>query len=602
VLVRLRVRPDFFLIVIIFSLFFISSEAHAFGKKRSSEQVCPNLLFLHPISPDLNSNETRLACGKFPGDGSNLVQAWEHIPENQRQFNLKSFLQSRGYHHPVFTPQPDGHLSVDPGPLSYVTSLEVEGNPPEFNYDRKRKVIGQVLTPALLDDLKAWTKARLAALGYPCVKVEPAGDPDTGKVRVIIEAQPRVMLGEINEDHIPGLEPGILRRYDAFKIGQLYNGDLMTLSERRATADGQLEGLHYRVAECKGDLVSVDQETIIGKPRLLSFGAGVSSEGVVLGRASWSNTRLGRRASLLNVTLTASTIHQLLSTHAEYYFEKDPTRLYFRPAISIEHINWAPYETASATADLSPATSWDEGRWGGTAKLGPVYDYVRVLRVGSGVYFIGPPTGRYLFLEGSVQGATHEFDFYQASPRTGYSATLTADVNSPDAFSDYEAERVRFNFEGLWNFRDYDPPLWVIGVRGFLATTFTSFSNDPYGSNLPPTFLQFLGGSGDMRGFGLEELPHGGMGTLSAAYLGTELRYAGGLWLGIQPFGFMDFGALGNESAQLNNVVYLSPGIGIRVETILGSLRLTLAHGYAPAIADPSYSHYQVFFSFGQEF
>jgi outer membrane translocation and assembly module TamA len=213
-----------------------------------------------------------------------------------------------------------------------------------------------------------------------------------------------------------------------------------------------------------------------------------------------------------------------------------------------------------------------------------------------------PPTGRYLFLEGSLQAASHYYDFYLSSPRTGVKGTLTVDLNSPSFFSDYEAQRFKFGLEGLWNLKQYDPPLFVFGVRGWVASTFTENS---MGSNLPPTFLQFLGGSTDMRGFGLQELPQGGAGAqsgagaLSAAYLGTEVRYAGGLWLGIQPFVFMDVGALGSSSTELNSPVYLSPGFGLRVETPIGSVRTTLAHGYETDDVD---SHFQFFFSFGEEF
>jgi outer membrane translocation and assembly module TamA len=581
------------------SALFIVTPVHAFGKKHSKEiHVCPNLVLSHKISSDFNSNEKRLACGKYPGDDSNLVAAWEVIPENQRRFNITNFLQARGYHHPVFTIHDDGVLWVDPGPISKVTSLEAiseKGVPSDFDYRRKRKVVGEALTPALLDDIKSWTETRLEGLGYACLKVQPWGNPDTGEVKVDISAYEKVVLKNINEDPIPHLLPGLLRRYDAFKIGDTYNGDLMTLSERRATTDGQVEGLHYRVNSCTNGELTVDQETTIGKPRLLTFGVGVSTEGVILGRASWSSTRLGNTASKINVSLTASTIHQLFNTYAEYYFLNEPSRLYLRPSVTFEHINWDPYETATASLDVSPVRTWDSDTMGFSSKLGPVYDYIRTFRT-SGLDTT-PPTGRYLFLEEALLASTHYYDFYQSSPRTGFKGSLTIDLNSPSFFSDYEAQRFKIGLEGLVNLNQYDPPLWVFGVRGWAASTFTENS---MGSNLPPVFLQYLGGSTDMRGFGLQELTlQNGMGALSAAYLGTEVRYAGGFWFGIQPFVFMDAGALGSSSTELDSPVYLSPGIGLRVETPIGSVRTTLAHGYETGDAD---SHFQFFFSFGEEF
>ena len=105
-----------------------------------------------------------------------------------------------------------------------------------------------------------------------------------------------------------------------------------------------------------------------------------------------------------------------------------------------------------------------------------------------------------------------------------------------------------------------------------------------------------------MRGYGLQELPHSGTGTLAAVYFGTEFRYAAGFWFGLQPLIFMDVGALGTHATQLDSPVFLSPGGGLRYESPFGSLRATLAHGYAPGSDDPTLSHFQFFFSFGEEF
>jgi len=249
----------------------------------------------------------------------------------------------------------------------------------------------------------------------------------------------------------------------------------------------------------------------------------------------------------------------------------------------------------TGAVDISPATTWESARFGFYTKLGPVYDYIKTFR-GS-----GPPTSHFLYLEWQIRGGTHYFDFYKNSPRSGMQVQLTTDVNSGSVLSTESAQRVTLNYEGLWNVNEFDPPFLVLGVRGFVASTVVTAS-DPSGINLPPTFLQFLGGSTSVRGYGLQELPHSGTGTLLAFYTGVEARYAAGFWFGLQPLVFMDFGALGSYATQLNSPVYLSPGGGLRYESPFGSLRATLAHGYAPGSNDPTLSHFQFFFSFGEEF
>jgi translocation and assembly module TamA len=637
-------------------------DANAFGKKASREiQVCSNLILTHPIEGgDFSDNEKKLACGQFSKDSNpkpnnsgsksaakpsdkvydekDMVEAWKEIPENQRRFHIKTFLQNRGYLAPVFSIAAssesesqdtggDEILRVDPGPLTVITVLEAVGAPSDFDYSRKREVIGKALTPGMLDLVKSWTEARLGGLGYACAKVDPRGDPATGIVRVNIDAGDKVRFGVIDEKNLPELLPGILRRYDAFIPNDPYNSDLLRLTERRAVTDGQVEGMRYR-PECSsqsgqngdsgqksktGSITKnkntidqdpndptpiqqrINQEVVIGKPRLLSFGVGANTEGILLGQASWRNTRLGNTASLLDVTLTTSSIHQLLTSYAEWYFLNVPSRIFMRPQVSIEHVNWDPYETLTGTVDFSPATTWESSRFGFYTKLGPIYDYIKTFR-GS-----GPPTSHFLYLEWQIRASTHYFDFYKNSPRSGMQVQLTTDVNSGSALSSESAQRITLSYEGLWNLKEFDPPFLVIGLRGFAASTIVG-QNDPMGLNLPPTFLQFLGGSTSVRGYGLQELPHSGTGTLAAFYTGTEIRYAAGLWFGLQPLIFMDFGALGSYATQLNSPVFLSPGGGLRYESPFGSLRATLAHGYAPGSNDPTLSHYQFFFSFGEEF
>src|SRR5690606_35479075 len=120
-------------------------------------------------------------------------------------------------------------------------------------------------------------------------------------------------------------------------------------------------------------------------------------------------------------------------------------------------------------------------------------------------------SARFVSLDTQVRLKTQEFEFYRTRPRTGYSRTFMTSVTSEDALSDATAQRLSLNGQILFNLGDYDPPLWVAGFRGGVATLLTPERLGAQ-TGLPPTFRRYLGGSRDLRGFGRQELPEDGLG------------------------------------------------------------------------------------------
>jgi outer membrane translocation and assembly module TamA len=559
----------------------------------SDTDPCTNLHFVEPISPGLNSMEKRLACGSGSGD-KNVTFEWRDIPASQRTFSLKSFLQSRGYQEPRFELR-DDKLWVNPGKKLKVSRVEILGAPENFQFSRKRKLIGAILTPSFLDDLKNWTLARLRGIGYGCPNVNLAANPKTGVVTLSIDAASVGTLAKIEESDVPGLLPGIFRRYDAFEIGDQFNGDLLNLTETRVQTEGQVESLKLRVDHCDAHQVYVKQSVVAGKPRLLTLGGGANTEGVILGTAEWKHVRLGNTASLIDVSVSASTIDQLFYALGNWYFLPFPSRLYLKPEISSDHENMNPFEYYSFREEGTLQTSFDTQGVGFQLGSGPVYDYVRTIRGA------GQPTARLLFWETTLRTATHYFDFYQTSPRSGFQAQLTTDFSDRSVYSDFDVQRFQLNVESLWNYKEYSPPLLVFGLRGSAAVTATDTA-DAYSALVPPNLRQYLGGSQTLRGFGLLELPEDSVGRLTSVFGSFETRLVDTLPLGIQPFVFADAGWLGRRSVRLDPTVYWSPGLGLRLQTPIGNFRTTLAHGYLTGNSDPSASHFQVFVSYGEEF
>ena len=128
---------------------------------------------------------------------------------------------------------------------------------------------------------------------------------------------------------------------------------------------------------------------------------------------------------------------------------------------------------------------------------------------------------------------------------------------------------------------------------------------DTDASQLPTSFKQFLGGSSDMRGFPRKSLPSEGTGSLTKVYLGIELRLNNKLPYNLQPIAFLDFGQLGDLAFDLNATKFYSPGLGIRWQSPIGTVRASAAHGYVIDDELDTYhdkTNMQYYLSLGEQF
>jgi outer membrane translocation and assembly module TamA len=545
------------------------------------------------LKPELNAAETRLVCGEREGNDPRAA-AWRHIPHAQARFHLRNFLQDRGLFHPVFERTEDGALLVRTGPTTRVRSVSAEGAPGVLELGRRRIWLGARLTPSLLTDAEKWITRELRAGSYPCPSVRATGDPDTGDVVAAVEPGRALRIASVLEEPLPGLRPGLLRRYDAFRAGDPFNGDRVAMTERRAIAEGVVQSLHFAI-ECTPEGAVLRQTALLDPPRALTVGFGVNTEGLFVVKASWRDTRLGKNASLIDVTALASALEQLLDASVTWYPLPYPSRRFVRPLVSLRHQDEEPFEAVTAHAELAGGTSWDGRNLGLRAIVGPAWDDVRTLRG------TGPPSVRLVSLDFELRLMSHAFELHRASPRAGFVATLSTSLNDENVLSDVTAQRLRLVGEGLWNLRGLDPPQLILGARGGAATTVTEERTGP-ATDLPPSLRHYLGGSLDLRGFGRTELPLGGLGGLASAFVGLEVRWAGDLPWGLHPFAFLDVGALGSEPLELDMPLFWSPGLGVRWESPIGVFRSTFAHGFVTGGAQPEVSHPQFYFSYAEEF
>lgn len=246
---------------------------------------------------------------------------------------------------------------------------------------------------------------------------------------------------------------------------------------------------------------------------------------------------------------------------------------------------------------MAPAWSNDNQSLGWTFFFGPTLNFEHTYRG------VGPQHFAFLSLGVDAKLTDHYFELFKTEPQTGYELGFKANFAQKGVASAISAQSVELSFSKLWNFKSYLPPLLVFGLRAGVRATLTqeTVSN----AALPSSYRYTLGGSKNVRGFSLDELPGDDKGALTVAYASFETRVNDLLPLKIQPFAFFDVGAMGRGSGTLTSPAFMSPGFGLRSHSPIGVLRLTGARGIIAGNRGEFASlspHWQFYFSYGEEF
>jgi len=546
----------------------------------------------------LSETETRLVCG------DPTREAWKNVPLTQGLFHLRTFLQDRGYYN-TRSDIERGRATVNLGSQTFVSSLRADGLPAEIPLYTFRRVRQELLTPAFLDRLRDRMMGRLRSEGYACPKIDLQADPKSGEIRMRITPGARQNVVSVTEEPIGGIDKRILRRYDAFRIGSLYNDDYLRVTAIRTVDEGVVQSTHF-LPECTAAGVNLTQRTIDGPPRRVSFGLGADTERGPRAKASWRHQRLGEMASNFEVSVLGSYRQQEIRATSNWYYLPWPSRHQLRPVISFRHDNERAYKSFKGDFQVGPTLTWDTENIGFTASIGPSLTWEHR-------YWPAPVFDTYFSsLRAELRMQSHYSEFYRNSPRTGFDVQLFGLFARQGWFSDVSAQKIGLQFEYLWNLNSYDPPLVVFGFRGGLSTTFSDM-NPATLERLPPSFRNFLGGPYDVRGF-----PRGtlsgqpvnaesgqGPGALTAATASFEVRLTDVVPWGLQPLMFVDAGLLGMKPVSFEAPFFWSPGLGTRWESPVGVIRVTGAYGYVEGnrgTISPEFGGWRFFLSYGEEF
>ncbi len=555
-------------------------------------KLCDNI-FLKEGELSLGRNEQVLVCGSSKGG-----EAWKDVPVPQAQYQIKVLLQEKGYLHPRFEREKN-ILYVWSGKRETISSFEITGADGLIQAGKKRKVVGQPMTPDKLDEISQWVETQLKSKGYACPEVSVKAQAWDGKVIATVNPGEHQTVGGITRVGLDEIDNEALARYQAFQAGDNYDVRETQLTVGRMLSDGLIQSAYF-TAKCRGKEVDLLLKGSVGRPKLLTFGFGASTEEFPFVDLRFKNSKLDGRASSLTTTLYASPRAQTLDLTTELYVLPWSKRSFFGPRFHVGRKSEHQIEELRGKLGADLGRKWDmwNVRWLG--KFGPSLNYVNT------VQGIGPDEVSFLSLDGSLWAMSH---LYEASTRdqfSGWEAKFDYRAQRKGVGSFVNVDRYEADFKQLWNIGHFSPPLFVLGARfEGIAVNANPVALGNNRNQLPSEYRIFYGGDQNLRGFSRQSLSNRDLGYLTAGYAGFELRLIEQLPWHLEPFLLYDIAKLGNARFEFEDPIFVSEGFGLRWASPFGTLRGSAAKGEIyneSGVAKDYPQEWVYFFSFGQEF
>lgn len=541
----------------------------------------------------LNANEKVLVCGS----GSES-EGWDQVPLVQAEFHLKTILQNLGYLEPRFERDPN-ELRVWLGKRTRIHKLIVSDKTGILDPTRKRKIEGEVLTPEKLNEVEAWAEMRTQSNGFACAKNSVTAQAWDKNIFVDSNLNGRKKFGRVRITEMAGLDPDVLERYQPFEEGEWFDIRKTQIMTTRILGDGLFQSAYF-ATRCHGEIAELTLNTAIGKPKILRFGIGASTEELPFVDVSFKNARLDDKASSYTASMHASPRSISLTGTSEIYVFPGWNRTFLGPRFKIAKEIENSYETDTARAGIDIGRNWD--MWGSrfNGRWGPTINHTKTVKG------VGPDDVTYPTIEGYLGVTTHEYEYSTRDQYEGWVFHVFYRGQNKGLGSQLDMNRYRGDLKYLWNVGGYAPPLYVLGIRleGIIVDA-DNINRDQNRDQLPIEDRIFMGGDQNLRGFPRQSLDNNDLGYLTSLYLGLELRLIEELPYRLQPFLLWDAAKMGNKRYALDEPVFISEGIGIRWASPFGTLRGSAARGriWQQDASTVGYSQDWVYFiSFGQEF
>ncbi len=565
----------------------------AFAQEEDLTPICGNFYLVREGGPWLSrlrfdENEKIMICGsETPG--------WTKIPEDQSRRNLEVILRSHGYYN-ISIKKKGGKIIINKGKKTKIGELKFTNHPPGFKDRVFLGVRGDTLNTKSLNKIENWSAARLRTLGYPCPEVQSTANPKTGDVQIQLNPGEKVKILKVTRSGLGDIRPYALSRFDAFRMGNTYNADLFELTSRRLTLSGLADysNFHNYCSQNNFKNGEFEQEVILSQPRSLLVSFGASTEQFPIAKALVRHNQLDANASRALLQLHLSSVEQYMDGYVQWHLFNNYPRLFLQPKFEMRRNSENFYEVLQQTLSTGLGYTHDDSSNHYFAVARPTYN------VEDTVSGSGPAHTSFFSLESEFGLISHYYEFFQMTPREGYE--LRGDWSTRRQGLGSALSGDRYLLEGTWlhNWSGFDPPQTIFGVRFKFASL-----RSPTLQDSPTSLRLFLGGDNDIRGFSRKSINNGGLGFSDIAYVGTEVRFTQFLPFKLQPFVLIDFAKTAFEEFDFSSFLYWSPGMGMRWQSPIGSLRGTAAYGMTSG-EEPNDSvpddQWTFFLSFGQEF
>lgn len=541
----------------------------------------------------LEKNEKILICGTKDSE-----LAWRKVPLEQAQYQLNVLLQSKGYLDAHFVN--DGQsLKVYKGVVTDTKKLILTGTNGVVDVTKKRKIIGDPLTPKKLDEVKEWAELSARRQGHACPEILMRAEVWNQSMFADVEPGPVQTINTINRSGFGSLDPKALHRFEAFEAGDTYDVVDTQITTDRMMSQGLFQNA-YITTVCNGDKVDLNFLMEVGKPKLLRFSLGASNEELPFTDVWFKNSRLDDRASSFLAQLHASHIRQSLELTSEFYVWPSSYGTFIGPRFKLERQKERTYETNKGEIGGDIGRAWDIFHMRLNGRAGPTINYLRT------VTGMAPTEVKYLSWEVALKFMDHSYEAFNRNQAEGWIGDTKFTAQRKGVGAPVNIDKFELRFKNLYNLNDYSPPLVVIANR-LEVIALNTHGQDQANEiiEIPVDMRIYYGGNENLRGFARQVLNNEGRGFITSALLGTELRLIQVIPYNLEPLILFDVAKLGVQPLQFIASTFISSGIGLRWRSPFGTLRFSAARGqiWGSTLETAHYPQEWIYnVSFGQEF
>lgn len=547
---------------------FISCASKNLASER--QYLCSHIYIYAPEKITLNDVERRLICG----DQESV--AYKDIPLYQAKIALNGFLQNLGYINSQINMKGD-LIEIYSNDKIAVRNIELEGAELEKVPTEKQKDLlddladkfeSYTITPAVLNQMEAYTKAEMRNSSYACVDVKSNGIIDESKVLLNLEHLNSYEFGILERSSVEGIRPEAFERFYPFEANEKFKAYKLSLTESRFLRDGVVQGTYFNES-CAQDKFSLAQSFIVGAPRVIRLGVGANTEVGAIFRAKWSNQRYGSMASLLSASLELSFRNQTLNLTSNHFHWPSIPRLSLKSTLDIYRDDQTDYleETLKLRPHMEYRLDTEKRLW--TMRMGPTFILSNYSTKNDQQPEKTIKTGA---IEGVVNIKSHLYELYNTHPEIGDNTIFAFDFRHPKfGFSD-PLLRLELSTLKLWSVGNIGRGEGIIGAKIISGTTF--IKDNVLIDSIEPSVRFYGGSSEDIRGFKLNSLPlNNGLGALSKLVFKFEFRKTHFIRSDLETFVFTDLGRFGYKSFDLDERTFISPGLGLRWLSPIGPVQ-----------------------------